>query len=334
MSRNDPPLWVRGAAASLLLFASWWLLATDVLRGSLGDSVGAIGAGIVAFSLLQGMHLRFRLWPEGPWRKEFRKRAMLGVAVVLASLSLMARPSMTDALAQMVDPGTFLLCAVGAVAWGVGIGMVKQRSYLPWYGMAVVLALVPVVAGALAGHLVGEGGPGGLCLFAVPDQGPEVASAECGVAVVPAFAFLLGIGLASKLVTEELAFRRLLIGCGRRTGFAWVLGAAVVATAWNGILMLSGIGGSEVVIIGGLGAVAAGSLYVLSCSLLVSTAFSATLAAGLGAVQLRFAVPVGGTLRSTESATVQIVALALVAVALSALVLQRHGLVGSLVQED
>ncbi len=330
MSRHDLPVWVRAVAAGLLLFASWWLLNTDVLRDVVGDSLGTVGLIIVAIPVLQGMRLPLRLWPEGPWRKAFRIRAVLAVAVGLGAMLLLARLGMTDQLADRVDVGTVALVATGAVCWGFGVAMVRQRSYLRWYGLAFVLALVPVVTGLfLADSSLNGEGLSGSCLLSVGPPQTDSGLARCDAALLPSFAFLLALGIASRLVTEELAFRRLLIGCARRTGLLWVLGAAIVAVLWSVVLATSGVGTSGIVPLVGLTAVAAGCLYVLSCSLMVSTVFSATVMAGFGALVLARPHEADGSLYEQVPVAIWL-PLAVVATGLCIFVARRHGVVGSL----
>jgi hypothetical protein len=327
LSQSDPPLWIRVVAAGLLLFASWWLLKTDVLRDVIGESVGAVGLVIVAIPVLRGLHMPLRIWPEGPWRRSFKASFVVACAGALAAVLLLTRPVMTDALADRADVGTFVLVAAGTVFLGFGLAMVRQASYLPWYGLAGLLALAPALVSVLLGALTptADGSVSGCFLAAAPG---------CAAAGLPAFCFLLALGVPSKLVTEELAFRRLLIGCGRRTGLVWVLGAALAAAAWYGILAASGVGSVALVILGGLGGVAAGCLYVLSCSLVVSTVFSAVLAAGYAALMLARQAPADTSAPVQMLPTSWIVVLALVALMLAVSVAKKNGLIGSLVSED
>ncbi len=314
----------------LLLVTSWWLLDTEVLRSIIGDSIAGLGLGVVAFSVLRGLHLPLRIWPEGPWRRQFKIRVVLGAALALAIVIVLSSAGMTDSLAQRIDVGTIILFATGAVFWCFGLAMVRQRAYLQWYGVAIILGLAPAALSVSLGHGVGgvDGGAG-ICWLAVDGAGETdgVAADRCEAAFAPALLFLLGVGLAVKLVAEELAFRRLLIGCARRTGLMWVLTAALAATAWYATLTYAGIGNTAAIILGGLGAASAGCLYVLSCSLQVSALYGAALAAGSGALELS---------RPSEAAaaaapgppSVFWVTIGLTAATLCAVVAKRNGMLG------
>ena len=329
MSRNDPPIWVRAVAAVLLLCASWWLLKTDVLLDVVGESIAAIALAIVAFPVLRGMHLPFAIWPEGPWRPRFGMGGLIGIAAGIGILLLVARLGMTDSLAASVDGGMFALIALGTVFWGFGIAMVRQRTFLRWYGMAALLALTPLLVGVVATRLgIGGGTPDQICIWNAGQGASDSEFPGCGAGIMPAFLFILAVSLPALLVAEELAFRRLLIGTARQTGLAWVLGAAVVAAAWYWLLARSGLIDGSMALLGGVGAIAAGSIYVLSGSLMVSTVFSACLLASAGSI--RFAVvPSGPDPNQMPQLPVSLwISSVLIAAALAFVVVRRHGFIG------
>lgn len=274
MSLRDPPLWARGVAAGLLLFASWWLLNTESIRVVIGDSIGALCLGVIAASILQGMHLPLGIWPEGPWRKQFSVPAVVGTSVLLAAMILVAKIAVLDAVVSNVDWGTGIIVVTGAVGLGFAAGFVRQRRYLAWYGYALLLGILPFISHVTIDLLSANGGAGPLCYFSVPEN--EI---DCNLALVPSLVFLTSINVAGKLVTEEIAFRRLLIGVAVRSGLLSVILSCVVAFCWYQLLSYSGIGDAGTVILGTLGALSAGAIYVLSRSLVVSALFSAVYAA-------------------------------------------------------
>ena len=119
MSQRDLPIWARGVAAGLLLFASWWLFNTEGIRSVVGDSIGALCLGVIAASILQGMHLPFALWPDGPWRKQFSVPGVVATAAVLAIMILIPRAVRSDVLASQLDVGYGIVVVVGNVVGGV-----------------------------------------------------------------------------------------------------------------------------------------------------------------------------------------------------------------------
>ncbi|NIM51674.1 MAG: hypothetical protein GTO22_20910 [Gemmatimonadales bacterium] len=271
MSQHDLPLWARGLAAVLLLISSWWLLHTETLRSVVGDSIALLSLGVIAVFILRGMHLPLGIWPVGPWRKEFSVSVVVAVALVFAVFIVLASPSESADLRGRLDVGTFLLVMAGVVAWGFSWAFVKQREYLPWYGIAAAAALLPCAV-ALMGLQFRAGGSTELCVLST-QQGP--AGMLCDTTVLRSFVLLVPLGVAAGLVTVELTFRRMLLGLPDRTGLLLILCGAVVSAAWVGLVAadIPGVGYSWW--LAGLGAVGAGCLYALSGSLLVSALYSA-----------------------------------------------------------
>ncbi len=333
LSQRDLPLWARGAAAGLMLFASWWLLNTEALRNALGDSIGLVSLGVVSVFLLRGMHLPLGLWPDGPWRKRFSVSAVVGAAVVLAVIIVILNPDGSDGLGSRLDLARSVTVVAGGVAWGFALAVVRQRPFLGWYALAVGLALVPLLSSLMFANF--GGGEEGFCLLSTQlgSGGSTEAGARCDAAAVPSLLFLLVIGVVSKLVTEEIAFRRLLIGEPDRVGLVPVIAAGVVALGWYGVLAWSSAEGSGTVLVGGLGALTAGGLYVLSRSLLVSAVYSATFAAGYAALGL--ARPLSAEPAGPVAARPSLWIPALITgVVLSALVARRNGLIGSVLRSE
>jgi len=306
LSQRDLPLWARGVAAGLLLFSSWWLFNTEGIRSFVGDSVGAVSLGVIAASTLRGMHLPLALWPDGPWRKQFSVPAVLATATLVAALILIARASGWDDAVTQIDIGSAITVVVGAVGLGFAVGFVRQRRYLAWYGIAVGLAMLPTACGLLFG-----------------------SRSLAGVApVVPSLMALTAIGITSKLVTEEIAFRRLVIGIAPGAGLLAVLASAAAAMAWYALLSRSGIGGPAITLVGTLGALCAGCIYVLSKSLVVSALFNAVYtAAHLSVALTARSEATGGIATVTTPAWV---AAAAVSVTLAVVVVKQNGFFGNL----
>lgn len=291
MPQLDLPLWARGVAAMLLVIAAWWLLHTETLHGLTGDAIAPLSLGVVAGFILRGMHLPFGLWPNGPWRKEFPTVVLLVVALVFGALIVATRPSRSAELTGLLTPGMFAIVVAGVLAWGFALAYVQQRGFLEWYLVAAVAGLAPWLV-AVVGSTVGAGSDVAFCLLST-QGGTEAAG--CSTTAVDAIVFLSVLGVAAGLVTTELAFRRLLIGHPDHAGLALVLASAAVALLWWLAVApsLSGVAAPWWLV--ALGAVGAGSVYVLSGTLLVASLYSALVTAGYASLIHATPVAADGT---------------------------------------
>ncbi|UCF41264.1 MAG: hypothetical protein JSW43_02725 [Gemmatimonadota bacterium] len=276
MPQPDLPLWARGVAAILLVIAAWWLLHTETLYGVTGDAIAPLSLGVVAGFILRGMHLPLGLWPNGPWRKEFSTVVLVVVAIVFGALVVATRPSRSPELAAILSPGMFLVILGGVLAWGFALAFVQQRGFLEWYGVAAVAGLAPWLV-AVLGLAIGGGEGATYCLLST-QGGPEAAG--CSTSAVDAMVFLTVIGVPAGLVTSELAFRRLIIGHPDHAGLVLVLASAAVTLLWWLAVAPALTGVSAPWWLVALGAVGAGSVYVLSGTLLVASVYTALVMAG------------------------------------------------------
>jgi hypothetical protein len=316
LSQPDVPLWVRGLAAVLALVASWWLVHTDAIRGLLGNSVAALSLGIVAVFVIRGTHQPLGLWPGRPLRSGFSMVWAMAAAGSAAGLIALAgsNAAVTETVRRLLSEnlGIVLLVMVGAVGWALGLGLVRQRRYARWYGLAVISGLTPVVVSRLLGWSALPSGS-----VAVPSPG------------LYAFLFWVVADTSRMLVTEELAFRRMLIGRPDRAGMIVVLGAAVVSAIW---LPLVGPDASPIAwqLVHGLAvASVAGGLYVLSGSLLVAALYHGVYLALLTS----FVVPAGATPALAIQAPVGTVLVTMaVAVLLVGFGARERGWIGQLVE--
>ncbi|MFQ5703001.1 MAG: hypothetical protein ACE5HT_03175 [Gemmatimonadales bacterium] len=334
MSQLEIPWWARGSATAFLLLASWWLLNNDSLHGIVGDSIATLGLGVVTMFIILGMHLPLGLWPsDGPWRDNFSIPAVLIVAAAF-SITILASAGGSDVLISQVDLGRGILVVGGVVGWGFAVAFVHQRPFVRWYTAATALALLPLIVSLLLDTAIGDPGSAHVCLLTT--GGAAVTGAEsagCAAAAVPSLIFLSAITIASKLVAEEIAFRRLLVGEPHGAGLLPVLIGTVGATAWYGLLVSSGIGDSGLVLLGFVGALTASCLYVLSRSLLVSALYSGVLSAGVLTSQLARQLTDTQTLPRAPGPGMWVTTL-VTGIVMSVLVLRRNGLVRSPFAEE
>jgi len=321
LSPSDLPLWARGFAGVLLAVASWWLLHADPIRSVVGPSVALIGLAVVAVSLLRGMHLPLGVWPNGPWRERFSGGIIAGVGLVLAALIVISDPVAPEVI-DRIDPGMFAIVIVGTVVWGLSWALVSQRAYLGWYGLATMFAVLPLLVGVM--EVTVTMGNAELCMLPSSTTG----NAECPVSAFRAFGFMLPVYVTVLLVTVELTFRRLLIGHPSRAGLGLVVLAALVYGAWVAVIAGEVQTISHSWWMGTIGAVGAGSLYVLSESLLVSCWYTALLLAGQDG--LSAALPRGTEGAEPAILLAYVVVQAAVVLLLAVLVVRRHGVTAGL----
>ncbi len=313
MSPPDPPVWVRGVAAVLALVASWWLIHTDAIRGLLGDSVAALSLGVVAVFVIRGTHQPLGLWPNRHRRDGFSMAWAMAAAGSAAALIALAGTSAnvteTVRLLLVENPGTMLLVIAGTVALALGVGLVRQRRYARWYGLAAISGLTPVLLSAMLGWAP---------LSSV--------TAQVRTPGLLGFFFWIVADTSRVFVTEELAFRRMLIGNPDRAATIGVLAGAAASAAWLAIIGPEASSTALQLVHGFSVASVAGGLYVLSRSLLVATLYHGVYAALLTC----FVFPVGSIPGSAGEPPVgTVVFTAAVAVLLVAFVARERGLIGS-----
>ena len=321
MSQRELPLWARGVAAVLMVVASWWLVHTEAVTRAMGSSVGVLGLGVVAASIIRGLGVKLGLWPDAERRERFLPWVVVAVAAGFAVPLALSRPTSSLELLQAVDRGVWLLVVAGVVAWGFSVALVYQRRYLLWFAVAAGAAVLPYLVALVAGEAAQ------VCLLSAGSEGSELF---CDISLLRGGFFLASIHTAGALVTYELGFRRLLIGAADGAGLVIVLGAATVAMGWMALIgpAIPGLHGYGWIF--GLGAVCAGSLYVLSQSLLVSALYTGLVPAlHLGLLHARDIV--GETTGTALAFGGLVTWLHLgVAAALSAVVVRRNGVLGGL----
>ena len=312
MSPRDLPPWARGTTAVLVLIAAWYVPRSDSLAPVVGSSALEISAGVVAVSILLGMRLPLDLWPQHPERERFSLPAAAGAAVVMGVVLVLAEPTELPAIMADTDSGALFAIIVGGAVWALAWGRLHQRVFLRWYGFAAAAAGIPVLVGVIA----------------LAIQGGALPTISWGQYLRVA-GFFLVVGSAGTLVTQEIAFRRVLVGQAGDAGLATVLLAAVVFGAWHGLAPDPVGGVLRVAVTASLHGVVLGSLYALSRSLLVPAFYHGVSTAALRAFDLTAAAPDGAP-PYADRMTWAVVATAIVASGLGYQVLQRSGFLGVL----
>lgn len=267
MSPRDLPFVWRGAAVAFAIFASWWLTTTDVALNAVGESIAPIGLGVVAALVLRGMNAPLGIWPAGDARERFVPGWVIGAGAVVGGLVVAANPARSADLVPWLDRGRYALVIAGGLAWGYALAFVRQRRFVPWFGAAALLALVPALLEVGLRR-------GGETLCWMSGVGPE-----CATGVLQAGAFGLSVVAPSALVTTEIAFRRLVLGRTAGAGMLLVLASALSMAAWYAAVSPEWPPWASLLWWLAAGAAAA-ALYALSGSLLVSALYVAVLEAG------------------------------------------------------
>jgi len=309
LSQRDLPIWARVIAAILLLGAGWWSARSPRLVSVIGDSVVEVSAGVVALSLLLGMRLPLDLWPRAPVRERFSVAIAIGVALILGVMILLAKP--TGLPTEFRDYGKAALPVVvlGGTVWALAWGHTDQLAFKRWYLTAAAAAIGPWIIAVLVLLILGELAPFAFSGF------------------LRSFLFFFVIATAGSLVTQELAFRRILIGQSGDAGLLIVAAAAVIFGAWHAILPGSA-SMWPVIISSVVHGFVMGALYLMSRSLLVSSLYHGLHSGLTKGLQAASVDPTGATAPPPLWIPL-VVATSIIAVVLAVQVNQRTGLVGA-----
>ncbi len=312
MSPRDLPLWARAAAVVLVWIAAWYIPRSESLAATVGFSSLELSAGVVAVSLLLGMRLPLDLWPQQPERDKFSLPLAIAPAAVMGAVILLARSSQVPAVLAETDRGLLVAIVAGGTVWALAWGRIQQRIYFRWYGVAAAVAVLPLLARMVV-------------VASQPAGWPDIQ----WVTFVQLAAFFFVVGSTAALVTQELAFRRILIGQAGDAGLAIVLIAAVAFGVWHawapdlaGGMFTAGVNGT-------LHGVVLGSLYSLSRSLLVPAVYQGASTAGMRAFDLGTVAPEGVTAIGGPT-TIGMVVTGIVAAIFAYHVNRRSGFMGLL----
>jgi membrane protease YdiL (CAAX protease family) len=308
LSQRDLPVWARAIAAALLI-AGGWFSARSNLEHMLGAAIVDLSAGVIAVSVLLGMRLPLDLWPRAPQRARFSVTLALATAFGLGGLILLGGPI----AGVYVEEGQFaaiIALTVGGVAFALAAGRTMLTAFSKWFGLAVTCAVLPGIAGILALTLQDGGMPA-----------MDVSRFFRGAA------FFLVLGSAMALVTQELAFRRLLIGQSGDAGLVAVILAAFVFGIWHATNPVASAGVLPALGAGAAGGLVAGSLYILSRSLLVPACYYGVRIALARGIELGVG---GGEAVSAQIEVVGAAVTAGIALILAVMVVRRSGFFGAL----
>ena len=307
MSHRDLPVWARAITAALLL-AGGWFSARSGLGEVLGTWVVDLSAGVIAVSVLLGMRLPLDLWPRAPNRDSFSVTLALSAAFLLGLLVLLGGP-IAGVYVEEGQYGAIIALVLGSVAITLATGRTKLEAFGRWFGIAVGCAVVPAAVG----------------IMVLAFQGTAFPSFEV-VRFLHGVSFFVALGFGASLVTQELAFRRLLIGQSGDAGLVAVLLAAILFGVWHAANPTETAGVLPALLSGVAGGLVAGSLYILSRSLLVPACYYGIRIGLLRGVELGFVESAGVATVVTVSGIVT----GVLAVILAYFVVRRSGFFGAL----
>ncbi|PYP17236.1 MAG: hypothetical protein DMD52_04915 [Gemmatimonadetes bacterium] len=253
MSSSPDLSWrARLALAAALVITAASLPRLAAVRQLAGGTAVPLAAGVCALVALLAarLPLGFSWGPAGSHRPapEVARGFAVGAACAAALIwqgndALLARLWRDDRAAS-------LALLAGVAAWGAAVAATRQRALWRWYGAAAAAALLPEV----------------LLIAVLRPVVPPSAFAA-------AFVFFLVADATVAFVTEELAFRRALVGSPDSAGIGALALMAVVFGLWHAVQ--PGYAGAPLGSLLGtaLGGFVAGCVYVLSGSLTAAAVY-------------------------------------------------------------
>jgi len=236
----------RLALALALVITAAGLPRLAVVRQLAGGTAVPLAAGLCALVALLAarLPLGFAWGPAGSQRAvpEVARGFAVGAACAAALIwqgndALLARLWRDDRAAS-------LALLAGVAAWGGAVAATRQRALLRWYAVAAAAALLPAIL------LIAVLRP------AVPASG-----------FAAAFVFFLAADTTVAFVTEELAFRRALVGPPDSAGLGTLALTAFVFGLWHAVQPGYGAAPLGTLLGTALGGFVAGCVYALSGSL-------------------------------------------------------------------
>jgi membrane protease YdiL (CAAX protease family) len=247
MSSSPDLSWrARLALAVALVITAASLPRLAAVRQLAGGTAVPLAAGVCAVVALVAarLPLGFSWGPAGSHRAAPEVARGFAVGAACAAALIWQGNDVLLARLWRDDRAASLALLAGVAAWGAAVAATRQRALWRWYGVATAAALLPAVL-----------------LIAV--LRPVVPSSGFAAA----FVFFLVADTTVAFVTEELAFRRALVGPPDSAGLGALALMAVVFGLWHAVQ--PGYGGAPLGTLLGtaLGGFVAGCVYVLSGSL-------------------------------------------------------------------
>ena len=241
----------RLALAALLLLSAWGLPRVEFL-GSFGGTLVPLAAGALAAAFLAAGRLPLGLWPDTALRPVPEVSRGVAVGCLIASALVVDGNAARAAALGSVDPAALVALLVGSAAWAAIAARSRQRPLVRWYLAAAAAALGPMLLVVLA-------------LRPQLSTGPFLA----------ATIFFLAADGVVLLVTEELGFRRALLGNPAGVRLPELVFVAIVFGGWHALQPAYGATPAWTLVGTAVGGFVTGCLYALSGSLSVAAIYHA-----------------------------------------------------------
>ena len=241
----------RIALAASLVITAWGLPRLPLVQRLAGGTAVPLAAGACALVALLAarLPLGFRWGPPRSARLVPDVARGFAVGAVCAAGLLFDDNAARLAAVWHDDRATSVALLAGAAAWGAAVATTRQRTLWHWYAAAAGAALLPEAA-VIA--LLRPSAPSG---FVAP------------------FVFFLIADTTVALVTEELAFRRALLGPPESARLSALVLMAVAFGLWHAVQPAYGGAPLGTFLGTALGGFVAGCIYVLSGSLTVAALY-------------------------------------------------------------
>ena len=250
-SSPDLPRRARLALAALLLLSAWGL---PRLPGAaiLGGTLVPLAAGILGLAFLIAGRRPLGLWSGTRLRPVPAVSRGVVVGCLLAIALIVDGNVMRAAALGGVDVAAVVALVAGADAWAATAARAPQRPLGRWYLAAAAVALAPVLV--LLGILH-----------------PRLALGPFFAATV----FFLAADVCVLFVTEELAFRRALLGAPAALRLPELALGALLFGGWHALQPAYGAAPGWTLVGTAVGGFVMGCLYALSGSLSVAVVYHA-----------------------------------------------------------